>query len=304
MTKPRICDFDIKKIKDEQQFEYDEVIHETSNVIYHKFEQCGSGDNEMNMQDRVKFILVLYKLAKIQFLGNQSLTFSFYEHIIENYFFHYPRNAYVNTIFKKSDSAKLKKTWDFLSKNLSRYDFHIYNHRGRLGIALQTYHQALEQIGSISETTPYAVKIINSLLIPERDNSKNRFVNRTFLFLYYLGIRNKKTKKILEIAYEWRSNYFHGSPTENKKISKKDPQLTEKYVELFMLNCARLIIFTIIIMKQKNGKILTKMIDNAFTIKGIKKLEKELSKVKQYLPIYKNGIKIREDGLYVTLIEC
>ena len=123
--------------------------------------------------------------------------------------------------------------------------------------------------------------------------------------MYYLGIRNKDTKKILDIAYEWRSDYFHGTPTKRKKIqNKENSQLTEKYVELFMLNCARLIIFSLIILKQKNGKLLTNLIDNAYTIEGIKKLESELSMVSKYIPIHTKGIKIKESGLDVDIIEC
>lgn len=306
ITKPRIEDFDIKKIQYDQLHDYEEAVSNSTAIIYYKFQQYTTGDNTINIQDRLKFIFVLFKLVKFQSLGGYSLTFNFYDSDFrDNYFFHYPRNAYLHTEFKKKDVNKFKKTYDFLMKNFTRFDFNIHNYKGRLGIALQTYHNALEELGSIAETTPYAVKIINSLLIVERDNSKNRFVNRVFIFLYYLGIRNNKTKEILEIAYEWRSNYFHGAPTKGKKSKNmKNNPLTEKYVELFMLNCARLLIFTLIILKQKDGKQLTKLIDNTYTIEGIKKLKTELSIVRKFISIYKNGIKIKEDGLDIDILEC
>lgn len=306
ITKRRIEDFDIKKIQYNQLHDYEEAVRNSTLIIYYKFHQHDIGDNNINIQERLKFIFVLFKLVKFQSLGGYNLTFDFYYNDYgDNYFFHYPRNAYLRTEFKKKDVNKFKKTYDFLMKNFTKFDFNIHNYRGRLGIALQTYHDALSQLGSIAETTPYAVKIINSLLIAERDNSKNRFVNRVFIFLYYLGIRNINTKEILEIAYTWRSNYFHGAPTKGKKSNNmKNNQLTEKYIELFMLNCARLLIFTLIILKHKNGKELTKLIDNTYTIEGIKKLKSELSVVRKYIPIYKNGIKIKEDGLYVDILEC
>lgn len=306
ITKPRIVDFDIKKIQYDQLFDYNEAVTNSTTIIYHKFQQYNIGDNCINIQDRLKFIFVLFKLVKFQPLGAYNLTFDFYfSDFGDSYFFHHPINAYLRTEFKKKDVNKFKKTYEFLMKNFTRFDFNIHNYKGRLGIALQTYHNALGQLGSIAETTPYAVKIINSLLIIERDSSKNRFVNRVFIFLYYLGIRNNKTKEILEIAYEWRSNYFHGAPTKGKKSKNmKNSLLTEKYVELFMLNCARLLIFTMIILKQKDGKQITKLIDNAYTIEGIKKLESKLSIVRKYVSIYKNGIKIKEDGLYVDILEC
>ena len=252
------------------------------------------------------FLLIRLYVDVFTLLLQINLTFNFYDNDYgDSYFFHYPTNAYLRTDFKKKDVNKFKKTYNFLMKNFTKFDFHVHNYRGRLGIALKTYHDALSQLGSFAETTPYAVKIINSLLIVERDNSKNRFVNRVFIFLYYLGIRNTKTREILEIAYTWRSNYFHGAPTKEKKSkSMKNNQLTEKYIELFMLNCARLLIFTLIILKHKNGKELTKLIDNTYTIEGIKKLKSELSVVRKYMPIYKNGIKIKEDGLYVDILEC
>ena len=305
ITKPRIEDFDIKKIKDEQVFDYDEVVSDSKTVIYYKSRQHSIGDNYINIQDRLKFIFVLFTLVKFQSFGGYNLTFDFYSSdFSDSYFFHRSINAYLRTEFQKKNIDKFKKTYNFLIKNFTRYDFNIHNYTGRLGIALKTYHDALDQLGSIAETTPYAVKIINSLLIPERDNSKNRFVNRIFVFLYYLGIRNNKTKEILDIAYNWRSNYFHGAPTKEKKLKNKNNSLTEKYVELFMLNCARQLIFTLIILKQKNGEKLTKLIDNTYTIHGIKKLESELSVVKKYMPIYKKGIKIKEDGLYIDILEC
>jgi len=107
----------------------------------------------------------------------------------------------------------------------------------------------------------------------------------------------------LDIVYNWRSDYFHGKPIDKSKGSKK-VQLTEKYIELFMLNCARLLIFTLIILKQRDGERLAELIDNTYTIEGIKKLKLELSTVKKYIPICKEGIKIKENGLYADILEC
>ncbi len=305
ISKPRIGDFNLEKIPNDNWFDYGDILHNSTSVVQHKFQQCDLGDNTMNISSRIEFILVLFKLVKYQPVFDYNLTFDFYGHEFGDlYHFHHPRNDYFHTELKVRDLPKFKKTYDYLMKNLNRYDFNVHNHTGRLGIALQTYHHALDQLGTITETTPYSVKIINSLLIPERDNSKNRFVNRVFLFLYYLGIRNKKTREILEIAYNWRSNYFHGAPTKDKKLKKTGSVLTEKYVELFLLNSARLIILSLLILKQKNGKDLTELIDNAYTVEGIRKLTSNLSKVKKYIPIYKQGIKIKEDGMNITILEC
>ena len=256
---------------------------------------------------RLNFILSLFKLVNIRSLGTFHTSFDYFDKMyLESYFFHNSYHQDFKTQFKKKDVNKLKNTIDFIIKNY-RYTLSNNLHDDRLGTAIRNYRRGINDLGFFhSQTTPYAVKVINGLLVADRSDSKDKFVTRTLIFLRYLGIRNKNTKKILQYAYDWRSNDGHGTPIEKtKREIEKKLKLTPLYIELFMLNCARLLLFTLVVLKKNSGKELTALIDNTNTVNGIKKLNSELRKTKKYFSVYREGIKIKE-GRYLDaeILEC
>ncbi len=307
IRKPKQRDFNNIKM-DAEETNFDSVFHNSNAVIELTFLQKNGGDNHLVLTEILHFIISVFKIGRIDTTWIYSTAFDYFDMIPTGYMIERV-NSHYKTKFTKKDVLFLRNTLDFVNKNYKDLDFNPINfgEKNQLGIALNTYHNAVKNLGSFrTEITPYAVKIINGLLIKEHDDSTARFVRRTSIFLYYLGIRHKDTEQILKIAYTWRSNYFHGTSTKKPKNDGKNKHgLTPKFVELFVLNCARLIIFTLIILKKNNGDDLSKLIDKTYTIEGIKKLKTELKKTKKYFSTYKNGIKIKEpNALDVEILEC
>ncbi len=307
IRKPKRSDFDNIKM-DADKTNFDSIFNNSNAVIELTFLQKNGGDNHFVLTEILHFILSLFKIGRINTTWRYSTKFDYFEMIPSGLMIDHV-NSYNKTKFTKKDVLFLRNTLDFVNKNYRDTEFNPINfgEKNQLGIALNTYHNAIRNLGYFhTEIMPYAVKIINGLLIKEHDDSTARFVRRTSIFLYYLGIRHKDTEQILKIAYTWRSNYFHGTSTAKpKKDGQNKHGLTPKFVELFVLNCARLLILTLVILKKNNGDELSKLIDEAYTIEGIKKLKTELKKTKKYFSTYKNGIKIKEfDVLNVEILEC
>jgi len=308
IKKPQKNDFNIKKIPAKEEFDFNGIIPKTSAIINYTFDQHGLGDNEHNVMERLQTILSIFKVIKIDSLGTVHTSFDYFDDLhIGHYYFHQSHLDYLKTNFSKKDVEKLKNTIEFIDKNYKMNEMLSINVKdNNLGNALRTYQKTLRDLGYYySETTPYAVKIINGLIVTDSTDSKERFVRRTSNFLYYLGIQNNNTKKILKLAYDWRSNYFHGSSTTKIKKKYEDEGITTTYIELFMLNSARLLLFTLLILKKNSGKELMDLLDDVNTVEGIRKLKTELKKTKKYISICKKGIKINEPNiLKIEILEC
>lgn len=308
IKKPQRQDFFIEKIRASEEFDYSDLIDNGSCVIEHTFLQKDIGDHDSNIMIQLQTILSIFKLVKFQSMCTLTTTFDPFGMGVSDRMPIYTRGIReITTVFSKKDVCKLKETISFLSKNYERHELNPINYGDNgLGIALRTYNETLNNLGYFhSEITPYAVKTINGLLVPDVDDSRERFVRRTSNFLYYLGVRNNHTEEILKSAYTWRNHYFHGRSTTSIKKKLENKGITSKYIELFMLNSARLLLFTLLILKKNNGKELMRLLDDVNTVDGIKKLQRELNKTKKYFSVYKNGIKIKETNtLDVEILEC